>query len=582
MPLDATLPGASSRLFPLDIHLLCASVLILRWALNFGFRPEKMPMPIHDFMDSHFGWYAAMKMTDTFHGPLGVRVESIFNGVPRCGLTTNVLLHTNIYNLLPLHAAYSLILLISALSGYIAFFLLAREINGGSRGGWPGVLVALCYAVTPFYPAAPFTPAAIAVGATVLIRTLRGRAGLLDALIMGCIPFFADVAMGEFVLAVGFGAAGAYAAFARRWRAIRDLIVLMIPFGVMVVITDYRLFYEVLIANTFVPHRVEYDQATSGLAVELPRALHRILRGQYHTPVSAYPWFVVLVGAGMVTGGLTRARRIVPLVLLCGVIVLIPTFTALYLSFRGDLPAGNPATALVRSFNLSRLLVLLPLLWCLAAWYSLSMLTAHRALFLLGALCAILYFGSYWTTTSYVDRKDWVMSYEKFMSHELFDDIREAIGRDPSSYRVVNVGMHPSIAQSNGFYTLDGYVAYYPLEYKHRFRRIVIGEIQKSFAVRVYFDRFGSRCYVLSSELGRDFVNTKEEDRRIRDLAIRTRPLYGMGGRYVFSAVEIENHEEIGLRLFDVFEHEKSAFRVRVYEVLKPEAQPTPSPKADA
>ena len=54
-------------------------------------------------------------------------------------------------------------------------------------------------------------------------------------------------------------------------------------------------------------------------------------------------------------------------------------------------------------------------------------------------------------------------SYRQFFLTWLFFEVAEYIGKPKSSYCVVSIGMHPSIAQMNGFFTLDGYQTNYPL-----------------------------------------------------------------------------------------------------------------------
>ena len=62
-------------------------------------------------------------------------------------------------------------------------------------------------------------------------------------------------------------------------------------------------------------------------------------------------------------------------------------------------------------------------------------------------------------------------------------------------YRVASIGIHPAIAQYNGFYTLDTYNNFYPLSYKHEFRKIIEKELEKNKKIRNYFDAWGGRCY---------------------------------------------------------------------------------------
>lgn len=70
-------------------------------------------------------------------------------------------------------------------------------------------------------------------------------------------------------------------------------------------------------------------------------------------------------------------------------------------------------------------------------------------------------------------------TFREFYASEQFKEIKEYIGRPQDSYRVASIGLHPSIAQYNGFYTLDTYNNLYPLSYKYEFRKIIEKELEK-------------------------------------------------------------------------------------------------------
>jgi hypothetical protein len=158
------------------------------------------------------------------------------------------------------------------------------------------------------------------------------------------------------------------------------------------------------------------------------------------------------------------------------------------------------------------------------------------------------------------------ISYRQFYSEELFQEISNFIGRPKSAYRVVSLGIHPGIAQYSGFYTLDGYFSSYPLEYKHPFRQVIAPELEKSERWREYFDGWGSRVYLFSSEIP-DFTSTKQLNRKVVDLQINTRALKNLGGDYIISAVEIMNFKQLGLIHLNTFEDQDSPWRIYLYEI---------------
>jgi hypothetical protein len=130
--------------------------------------------------------------------------------------------------------------------------------------------------------------------------------------------------------------------------------------------------------------------------------------------------------------------------------------------------------------------------------------------------------------------------------------------------------MHPSVTEFNGFYTLDGYLSTYPLSYKLQFRRIIAKELDKDATIRDYFDGWGNRCYVFTSEFGIDSLFPGKDHKILHNLQLDTGQLRAMGGEYVISAAYIENSEQHGLRFEKQFSSPGSFWDIYLYEVLPP------------
>ncbi|MBB6447168.1 hypothetical protein HNR53_003847 [Bacillus benzoevorans] len=158
-------------------------------------------------------------------------------------------------------------------------------------------------------------------------------------------------------------------------------------------------------------------------------------------------------------------------------------------------------------------------------------------------------------------------SFKQFYATEEFAEINQYIGEPKGSYRVASIGLHPAIAQYNGFYTLDTYNNFYPLEYKHQFRKIIATELDKNSNLKKYFDTWGGRCYIFVAELGKNYDFRKDSDKKIRHLQLNTKVFKNMGGKYIFSSVPIMNAKSNGLIFKKAFEQKDSAWRIYLYEV---------------
>ena len=162
-------------------------------------------------------------------------------------------------------------------------------------------------------------------------------------------------------------------------------------------------------------------------------------------------------------------------------------------------------------------------------------------------------------------------SYSQFYDEDLFLQIAKDINM-PQDYsvKVVSVGMFPSIASYNGFWSLDGYMSSYSLDYKHSFRRVISKELEKDDAIKKYFDDWGSRCYVFSSELYKrknQYLCGKDE-MGINDLDLSIAELRDLGCQYIFSSVDIINYEELGLSFINQYTTDKSYWKIRVYKII--------------
>jgi hypothetical protein len=160
------------------------------------------------------------------------------------------------------------------------------------------------------------------------------------------------------------------------------------------------------------------------------------------------------------------------------------------------------------------------------------------------------------------------LSFHEFYSPELFGEVKEYLAKSAANYRVVSLGMYPAIALYNGLPTADGYWVNYPLDYKHRFRRIIAGELAANENLRNYFDRWGSRCYLFSHELGRNCLATKKAPRReVEQLRVDCQAMADLGITHIVSAVRIANHRALGLRLEKQFDRDDSPWQIFLYAV---------------
>lgn len=278
---------------------------------------------------------------------------------------------------------------------------------------------------------------------------------------------------------------------------------------------------------------------------------------------------------------LPENSKLLPLLLI--VAFSISLFSGLY-HWAGLIPV-KMTMPFLKKFQMDRFYFLLPLIWYLTFALSLSIVHKNKRWKYLAIVFIV--FQIYYVLVNSNQFNNFfkenvkaayskligknpasnILTYKNFFSENLYSEIKDYIAVPQKAYRVVSIGLYPSIATYNGFYTLDAYVNDYPLEYKHRFRKIIENELKKSKKWREYFDYWGSRCYIFVAELENLwFENTKDTIKKINNLDLNTEQLKAMGGEYILSAFEIVNAEQNKLTLLKVFERNDSPWRIFLYK----------------
>lgn len=236
------------------------------------------------------------------------------------------------------------------------------------------------------------------------------------------------------------------------------------------------------------------------------------------------------------------------------------------------------------AFQAERFLWLVPPLWYLLLAQGLSILTAGKKWVPVRAFIGLVYLaviGFYIVKGSHIKpclqkliKPDYpAISWSDYMADGVMEQveayIHEKTGLKQSDYRVVSMGIDPSAALYHGFYCLDGYSNNYSLEYKHQFREVIAPELEKSPYLRGYFDTWGNRCYLYSSEIP-GYFNIEKGTSWYNRLELNTQALRELGCRYILSAAYIVNSEELNLTLCEElpFTTATSYYNIYLYELV--------------
>ena len=541
--------------------------LLLTAGVLFGYG-ERSYIAVHDNMDLFLAQFQMLKNTDSFFKH-GVDIPFL-GGVSRDNLPSEFSLYSMLYMLFPTYTAYVLGILGKILIGMFSFRLLAGELFEEQCVKYRPIIymTGLAYGILWVFPAFGFAFASIPLCVYLLIKIYRcagqRRYGWYAALfVYPLVSYFSY--HGIFILG--------YLVIAVLWLSIRDkkpawslaagLIVLALGY----VVCEYRLFGQMLLGDEVTIRSTIVNPSLS--AQEVLQEIVTVWReGIFHADgVHGKVVLPVCVLYFLVHNGLylwkKQGKEIFhdPF----NFVMLFILFNSVIYGLYDCEPVRSFVETLVpplTGWQFNRTIFFNPFLWYAALFLVLIRLYdagvwqmwAANLIVCAAVLVIILtpnryndlYFTCYNRAYEYfhgaeVDDLD----YGQFYARELFDEIKEDIGYQGEWSAAY--GLHPAVLEYNGIATLDGYLGFYPQQYKDDFRKVIAPALDRVEATRIYYDDWGARAYLYS---GTDLsiVNaTKTVYATDYDIYIDTEAFRALDGEYIFSRFELTNAKESGL-----------------------------------
>lgn len=233
----------------------------------------------------------------------------------------------------------------------------------------------------------------------------------------------------------------------------------------------------------------------------------------------------------------------------------------------------NQSNGIVKYYNFDRIIWATPALWWILFGLCASLIwrethKVHHLLRLVGVLIitiptllflkpqTILYDNiNQYNNGYYTGKLSWS---QVFMNDEL-EKVDKFIGEDKSTYRIAHIGLNPAPALVYGFYTIDGYSNNYDLRYKKEFREIIENEIEHAQYLLDYFDNWGSRCYLFSSQ-------SANENGEYGPFDFNYDKMLEMNCKYILSSHKI-NDETGQISLLQHFTSEQGSSDIWLYRV---------------
>ncbi len=551
------------------IYIFAAIVVMALYLSPLYILGENAHVLVLDNVDGAVASLKVLADSGQIFGSMNSTVDQVMNGLPRNTFGTEFNLQLWLYRFLPPFTAYvTNLTLIHLLAFAGMLLLLKRHFLRETKYEYIAAGTALAFALLPFWP---YGGLSVAGQPLVLYAFLniKGKSDRwTDWLILALVPFYSSLifSFAFFLLLLGIWWL-AELIFKRELNL--NFLSALLFMGSVYILVEYRLIYNTFFDPGFVSIRSEFPLSRiQGVWPAFKASAKNFIFGQFH---AASLQNLVILPAAALAIIVSLFRRKLPLLLL-GLMFLSGMISLWYgyWFWDGWVPIKQQV-GFLSEFNFSRFHWLHPLLWYLIFALALKIIAGKTWLgkVVVAALLVVQIGFVFIHNDTIVEKKAGSPTYAEFFAEEQYHQIRDFIGLPQDDYRVVSIGLHPSISQYNGFYTLDGYASNYPLAYKHEFRQIIAGELDKSPFYRDYFDGLGgSRCYIFVAKLMTNSMMEKDSGIKIEQLDIDTAQLKEMGGRYVFSALEVVNAPDIGLKLLKVFDNDDSVWKIYLYQVL--------------
>jgi len=532
---------------------------------------EDAHIRVHDNLDSNIAWYKVLRESGETFGSVHANIPQVINGqLSRNAFGSEWTGIVWLHYFLPSMTAYSLSQLITRLFAFVGMYLLLKSHFVKSKNAYPiSIGVALAFALTPFWPSGMLSTLGHPLALWAFLNIRSRDYSLKNWITLGLLPFYSSIVLGFFFFLVAISLLWLYDLIVKKEWNLPFLGSILFMSSVFLLV-EYRLVYSMIIPNE-PTHRLEFISSRHDIARSLRLSFKNFVLGHNHV-LTVHTFVILPVLVLVLFISLTSQNKEKEDYIFIFLFVLNYLLSLWYALWFNNLwiPLKEKID-LLNTFNFARFHFLRPLviytsfgLGCYILWRKSIRWRKIVFAFLVAQILVLIPFNEEVLFGKFLNEP----SFKQFYATDQFEEIKDFIGLPQDQYRVASIGLHPAIAQYNGFYTLDTYNNFYPLSYKYEFRKIIEKELEKSKKIKTYYDEWGSRCYIFVAELGKKYDFRKHSKKVIKNLELNTDAFKDMGGRFIFSSVPILNAEDNKLSLLKVFEHPDSAWKIYVYEAI--------------
>lgn len=549
-------------------YIVLALLIIALWVAPYFVLGEQAHMRILDNLDSNVAWYKVLMDSGQLYGSVHANIPQIINGqLSRNAIYSEYYGIVQLFHFFPAETAYGLNQTISRFLAFLGMYLLLKKyVIKEEKQGIIRVGAALTFALTPFWANGMLSTLGMPLALWAFLNIRNHEQTGISFLTLTLLPFYSTFMLGFFFFLSAMGVfwlVDVVRTKKPQWRLFSSIAYMTLIYLVI----EYRELIS-LIFSTEKTNRSEFNESTNSFLDTIELIFRNYVNGHYQDPTLFQ--YLILPASLLALVMVIRQKSWKQEKLFIGLHLanfLLSVWYAFWW-YKGWVPLKQKISIL-NTFNFSRYHYLHPMIiyllfavtlqifWKLKhkAWrFVVVLLVVSQIAFLIPSNEQIYYRNS--------------PSFAQFYAVKEFNEIKAFIGKPLQDYRVVSIGLHPAVAQYNGMYTLDTYNNFYPLSYKHQFRKIIAPELAKSKELKSFFDDWGGRCYMFSSELGERYAFSKYSSVVIHHLDIDAQALKQMGGDYVISSVPIENAKGNRLELQKIFNSREAYWKIYLYQVV--------------
>ncbi|WHY85236.1 DUF6044 family protein [Neobacillus novalis] len=548
-------------------YILFAFIVLAVYLSPLFILQENAHIRVHDNLDSNLAWYKVLARSGEMFGGVNGVIPQIINGqLSRNAFGTEYSIIVWLYALFPTMIAYALSQTLTRVAAFFGMYLLLKKhLLPGEQ--WLPLQIgsALAFALTPFWPSGMLSTLGIPLALWAFLNIRNDGGTWKDYLVLTLLPLYASIVLGFFFFLSAMGIFWLTDFLRRKGWNLRFLFsIAYMSFIFMIV--EYRLVFSFL-------YKGEPNSRDEYFHAQLPfwRAVRLFFKNYLlgHTHVMTVHSLIILP-VTLFAIYLVYSKRLWKqekwFVFLFALNLVLSLWYAFWF-YEGWLPLTKKFH-FMDTFNFARYHFLRPLVIYVSFALALKIISLQGISWAKTAkwvmVMQILFLGLFNDEIIYRQKP----TAKEFFAEEMFHEIKEHIGLKQEEYRIASIGIHPAISQYNGFYTLDTYNNFYPLSYKHQFRKIIEKELAENKTIRNYFDQWGGRCYIFTAQLGKRYMIKKDSKRHLKNLQLNTDVFKEMGGRYIFSAIPIDNAAENSIKLDKIFESKTSAWKIYLYKTL--------------